>query len=696
VPKDIVIRFLGDATNLQNSTVKVSSSMESLGSKFIGMGTLLAGGLAAGGIALGAFGLKAIQASADMEQTRIAFGTLLGGAKQADTFIRGLQAFAAKTPFEFAGLAATAKQLLAFGFTAESIVPTMTAVGDAVAALGGGQPMIDRVTMALGQMRAKGKVSAEEMMQLAEAGVPAWDFLAKKLGVDIPTAMKKVTAGAVDATTGIDALTTGMEARFGGLMASQSGTVLGIFSNLQDAVGQTMVTVGDSITKAFDVKAKLQGVLDLMSKLQGFAQGKVTLGEIVGPEAAASLGRVHETLNRIGEAIGALAEKVRPVVENLARLAIPHLDVAIIYALAAAFALLTIAAGAAAVAVIAATWPVLLIVAGVGILAAGIYLLVTHLGWARDHLAMLGAILFTVLGPIGLVVTAAIGLYTNWNRITNAVAIAGLTIMSFVSGVTTVVGGFFSALGTMAANAWSAFAAHPLYWIAYVAIFVPLKLAQLINAVEVWAVNLIGQGLAAAAGFAGQLATWLGALPGRVGAFLGSVLSAAGTFASQLPGWAAQAAAGFGDSLRSGLAALPGQMGAIGAAIIHGIWNGFQGLTGWLKGQIDSFVSGLVDGAKAAIGAGSPSRVFATEVGLPIAQGVALGIERGAATARQSLAGMFGGMGVGGPAAGGGLALAGAGAGGRSISVVVNGATLQPLDERRLLDLLRDHEILHS
>jgi tape measure domain-containing protein len=48
----------------------------------------------------------------------------------------------------------------------------MTAIGDAVAGVGGGADAIDRVSLAIGQMQAKGRVQSEELLQLAEAGVP--------------------------------------------------------------------------------------------------------------------------------------------------------------------------------------------------------------------------------------------------------------------------------------------------------------------------------------------------------------------------------------------------------------------------------------------------------------------------------------------------------------------------------------------
>src|SRR3712207_8807185 len=45
----------------------------------------------------------------------------------------------------------------------------------------------------------RSKVTGEEMLQLAEAGIPAWEALAAVLGVDVATAQEKVTRGQVRA-----------------------------------------------------------------------------------------------------------------------------------------------------------------------------------------------------------------------------------------------------------------------------------------------------------------------------------------------------------------------------------------------------------------------------------------------------------------------------------------------------------------
>lgn len=221
--------------------------------------TVLAGGFGAAGIA-------GIKMAGQMEQTKIAFTTMLGSAEKADKFIRGLWDFAAKTPFEFEGLAQSSRQLLAFGFQAKEIVPMMTAIGDAVSALGGGALEIDRVTYALGQMRAKGKVSAEEMMQLAELGIPVWQMLADAIGTSIPEAMDKVSKGAIDATTGINAILTGMGTKFKGSMEAQSQTLLGLWSTVKDNITGILRTLGQEIIDTFDLKDKLAKAITVLQE----------------------------------------------------------------------------------------------------------------------------------------------------------------------------------------------------------------------------------------------------------------------------------------------------------------------------------------------------------------------------------------------------------------------------------------------
>lgn len=224
------------------------------------------GVIAGVGVALGALGLASVKAAGQMEQTRIAFTTLLKDGEKAKSFLSELEKFAASTPFELPGVLDASKRLLAFGFSAEQVIPILTAVGDSAAALGIGEEGIQRLTLAIGQMQAKGKVSAEEMLQLAEAGVPAWEMLDNKIGTDIPTAMDKASKGQISAAEGIQAVISGMNSKFGGMMEQQSQTINGIMSNIQDSVTQSMVVIGDKIIEAFDIKPKLKGAQDALGE----------------------------------------------------------------------------------------------------------------------------------------------------------------------------------------------------------------------------------------------------------------------------------------------------------------------------------------------------------------------------------------------------------------------------------------------
>lgn len=233
------------------------------------------GVIAGVGVALGALGLASVKAAGQMEQTRIAFTTLLKDGEKAKSFLSELEKFAASTPFELPGVLDASKRLLAFGFSAEQVIPILTAVGDSAAALGIGEEGIQRLTLAIGQMQAKGKVSAEEMLQLAEAGVPAWEMLANKIGTDIPTAMDKASKGQISAAEGIQAVISGMNSKFGGMMEQQAQTVNGIMSNIQDSVSQTMVVIGDELIEAFDIKGALKGAQDAIGE---FADKVKTMG----------------------------------------------------------------------------------------------------------------------------------------------------------------------------------------------------------------------------------------------------------------------------------------------------------------------------------------------------------------------------------------------------------------------------------
>lgn len=286
--------------------------------------------------AAAALGIASVKMNADMEMTTRAFEVLTGSAEKAKEHIAQLESFAATTPFELPGLLDASKKLQAYGFQVDAVIPIMRTVGDAAMAVGLGQEGIDRITLALGQMNAKGKVSAEEMRQLAETGLPAWEMLAKGIGVSVPEAMDMASKGAINAKAGITALLTGLDSKFNGMMEKVAGEIPQSFSNMQDSVKSIMRTIGADITKTFDLKTKMKGAADWLSEFSTIAKSS------------------------------GIREAFDQMVPDSVKTAIVGISAAIVGIAVPALAML-------AISVIAATWPLLAIGVAFGTAAALIY-----------------------------------------------------------------------------------------------------------------------------------------------------------------------------------------------------------------------------------------------------------------------------------------------------------------------------------
>lgn len=328
---------------LQREIANVQKTIrQKLGGNAIEISENMIAGVAGLSAALAGLGAVAVRSAAQMEQTEKAFTTLLKSADLAKDFLAELERFAAATPFELPGLLNASKRLLAFGFSAQQVIPILTAIGDSAAALGMGEEGISRLTTAIGQIQAKAKVSAEEMNQINETGIPAWQLLADTIGTTVPQAMDMASKGMIDGATGVQAILTGMNKQFGGMMAEQSQTLNGMMSNIQDSIGQLSTVVGKEITEAFNLKGAA-------------AEFQDTLGEFTAIAKQSGIGEALRQMvpTEVGMAIGALAAVITST-------AVP------------AIVLLTAQAAKAVLAFVGITGPIGIAVAAIG---AGAYLI---------------------------------------------------------------------------------------------------------------------------------------------------------------------------------------------------------------------------------------------------------------------------------------------------------------------------------
>ncbi|MEG1603783.1 MAG: tape measure protein, partial [Cloacibacillus sp.] len=218
------------------------------------------------GVGIAALGAKAVKMASDFEMTKRSMAALVGNVDVATAHLRDLEKFAATTPFEFTGLVDASKRMQAYGADVDSVIPILETLGDTAMALGLKSDGLDRMTLAVGQIMAKGKLSAEEMRQLAETGLPAWQIMAEKMGISVAELMDRSKKGAVSAKTALDALFSGMSERYSGMMKAVAGEIPQQFSNMKDNVSSIMRELGSEISEALDLKTRLSKTQEWLNK----------------------------------------------------------------------------------------------------------------------------------------------------------------------------------------------------------------------------------------------------------------------------------------------------------------------------------------------------------------------------------------------------------------------------------------------
>lgn len=260
--------------NTTNELKKQKSGVSGVSDEMKKMKTLITGFIAAYG------GKKLwdllIGSNAEMEQYTTSLEVMLGSASKASAMIEKMRDFAAKTPLTLENVISGGSLLMSYGVDESNLIDTMTKLGDLAS---GNAEKMDRITLAYGQMLAKGKVTGEELMQMTEAGVPLQTALAESIGVTGEEFSKMVSAGKVgidDLNKAITGLTTG-DGKFAGMMEKQSQTMQGMLSTLQDNLSEFMRKMGEG---AFgEVKSALQEASDLLAEweedgtLDRWAQG---------------------------------------------------------------------------------------------------------------------------------------------------------------------------------------------------------------------------------------------------------------------------------------------------------------------------------------------------------------------------------------------------------------------------------------
>lgn len=256
-------------------------------------------------VAIKKFGSDVIEATGKMQQLQVALSTILQDKSKADQLIADIVQFAAKTPFNLDDVATGAKQLLAYGSSADNVVNELSMLGDVASGL---QIPIGQLIYLYGTLRTQGRAMTVDIRQFAGRGIPIYEELAKVLGVSKDQVGELVKEGKVGFKEVEQAFKnmTSEGGKFANLMESSAGTWPQRLSNIEDTLFQKMNEFGNKYKEVFefgigtaeDLVESLDDVLSVMGGLIA-AYGTYKAALITAAVAQKAVGFV-ESIRLIG------------------------------------------------------------------------------------------------------------------------------------------------------------------------------------------------------------------------------------------------------------------------------------------------------------------------------------------------------------------------------------------------------------
>lgn len=245
----LIVRLMGDSSGLEKTVDQARSAMDKLSSTATALGgrmTLLGGALTA---AFSATAIKSLVLSGNLEQTRIAFDTMLGSAEETQQTLEDLTQFAAKTPFVMPEILQATRGLIQFGERGDDLMDTLNILGNAAA---GTSTNFGMLALIFNQVRGVGKLLTQDFRQLSTRGVISLQDIADHFDTTTAAAQGMLSAGEVSFED-LRAILKGLSSeggRFFNLMEKQSQSLLGTWSTLQDNISIMFRMIGDELAPA--------------------------------------------------------------------------------------------------------------------------------------------------------------------------------------------------------------------------------------------------------------------------------------------------------------------------------------------------------------------------------------------------------------------------------------------------------------
>lgn len=179
------------------------------------------------------------------EKTLRSFTTMMKDEKKAKAYFNEVKKMADYTPFLLDDLADTSKTLLTYGYTDKEMIPQLTKIGDAGAALGMSTEDMKMVATAIGRIKSSGKTTLEYINILQDRGIDAVGYLAQAGGISKGDVYEKMSKGLIPGEEAAKAISEYMGKAYEGAMQLQSTSFEGMQSTIVDLTNNLNAAMGE-------------------------------------------------------------------------------------------------------------------------------------------------------------------------------------------------------------------------------------------------------------------------------------------------------------------------------------------------------------------------------------------------------------------------------------------------------------------
>ncbi len=262
---------------MSSAEVSVASSLGKIAAQYLSLGVAIRKSMKAmsSGVEFNKF----------VETQTMAFSVMMKSAEKAKAQMKDLYDFAVSSPLTFKETAGSAKQLMAYGFTAKELIPTMERLG--TVALATGHDLGD-IAYVYGTLKSQGRAYSRDLMQFGMRGIPIYEELASVMGVTADKIQKMASEGKIgfkEVEKAFMNMTTG-SGRFAGTIDGYMETLTGKMSMLGDIVERTLGSLMSNTTNA--MKNSIDGIIRTLES-SGFQNAIQQIGTEIGILASTML-----------------------------------------------------------------------------------------------------------------------------------------------------------------------------------------------------------------------------------------------------------------------------------------------------------------------------------------------------------------------------------------------------------------------